>query len=244
MFFILLVIIYVFNVHVQLYRIIILNYRKDTTFYLHKYKQYKNMDFVLPFTTWLVSVSAIFVILQLEINSIVNIFPLQTVSSLNSCGLNVVNDFIRLASFTLPFPQTCVRSASSLENESERVSFETTRKSKARISRAVISPRYSLLRQHVLPASVVGKLRKTNFARRLWLNFDGGRDVTTDACSVSLLICVHTRLFTTAPKATEIVQRDTLEAVTYGRLGKFLRPNRDHIIKRHRSRACAIPNLL
>jgi len=65
-----------------------------------------------------------------------------------------------------------------------------------------------------------------------WLNFDGAPTSPRMRCSVSLLICVRTRLFTTAPKATEIVQRDTLGTVTYGRLGKFLRRNRDRIIKR------------
>lgn len=119
-----------------------------------------------------------------------------------------------------------------------------TRKSKARISRAVISPRCSLLRQHVLPSSVVGRLHKTNSRNGFgWISMVRSTSPRM-RCSVSLLIRVHTRLFTTAPKATEIVQRDTLGAVTYGRLGKFLRCNRDRIIKQGTGVEVATSNLL
>lgn len=77
----------------------------------------------------------------------------------------------------------------------------------------------------------VRQIRATVLAEFRWC-----ADVTTDALlgqSINTRAHARThRLFTTAPKATEIVQRDTLGAVTYGRLGKFLKRNRDRIINR------------
>lgn len=56
-----------------------------------------------PFSTWLVPVPAIFVILQQETSNIVSNFSSKTINSLNPHERNAVNGFIRVTSFALPF---------------------------------------------------------------------------------------------------------------------------------------------